>query len=98
MCKINGHSLFTYLAQPTWNAPKLFNSKKRAAEVQKANENAKETIAKNSDGDEISATASTAKVNNKKNQTLNSLRVPMESSDIGASVGSSSALGLNLGG
>ena len=98
MCKINGHSLFTYLVQPH-NASKLYTSERRASTLQKAKEEAAETIANNSDGEEISSTASTAKINNKqkKNQTLSSLRVPMESS-IGASVGSSTALGLNLGG
>lgn len=99
MCKINGHSLFTYIAQPH-NASKLYNSKKREAQVAAAQKTAAETIANNSQGDEVSETASTAKINNKqkKNQTLSSLRVPMESSNIGASVGASSALGLNLGG
>lgn len=100
MCKLNGHSIFSYMFQPAWNAKKLFTSKKNEAQVAAARINAAEEIAKNSDGEEISSTASTAKINNKqkKNQTLSSLRVPMESSNIGASVGSSNALGLNLGG
>lgn len=99
MCKINGHSIFTYMAQP-WNASKLYTSEKRATAVQKAKEEAADTIAKNTEGEEVSNTASTAKINNKqkKNQSLSSLRVPLESSNVGASVGSSSALGLNLGG
>lgn len=99
MCKINGHSIFSYIAQP-WNSTKLYTSNARAKEVSKAQTDAAETIAKNSDGDEMSDTASTAKMNNKnkKNQNLSSLRVPLESNSIGASVGSSSSLGLNLGG
>lgn len=99
MCKINGHSIFSYIAQP-WNVSKLYTSKKRDTAVQKAQQEAADTIAKNSDGEEVSNTASTAKINNnqKKNQSLSSLRVPLESENIGASVGSSNALGLNLGG
>lgn len=99
MCKINGHSIFSYIAQP-WNASKLYTSNQRASAVQKAQTDAAETIAKNTEGEEVSTTASTAKINNKlkKNQSLSSLRVPLESSNVGASVGSSTALGLNLGG
>ena len=99
MCKINGHSIFSYVAQP-WNASKLYTSEKRASAVQKAQTEAAETMAKNTEGEEVSTTASTAKINNKlkKNQSLSSLRVPLESSSVGASVGSSTALGLNLGG
>lgn len=99
MCKINGHSIFSYIAQP-WNASKLYTSNQRASAVQKSQTDAAETIAKNTDGDEVSNTASTAKINNKlkKKQSLSSLRVPLESSNVGASVGSSTALGLNLGG
>ena len=95
MCKINGHSIFSYLTQP-WNAQKLYTSNARNKAVQKAQTEATENIAKNSDGDEISETASTAK--KKKDRTLSSLRVPLESNNVGASVGSGSSLGLNLGG
>ena len=102
MCKINGHSLFTYIAQPH-NSGKLLESKKVAAQKAKANEQlkkAEEVKAANSQGDEISATASTATIagKKKKNQTLSSLRVPLEASTVGASLGNTSALGLNLGG
>lgn len=99
MCKINGHSLFTYIAQPHKSA-QLLSSKKTDTQVRKAEAQAAETIAKNSDGEEISSTAATAKINNKqkKNQSLSSLRVPLESANVGASVGGSTALGLNLGG
>ena len=99
MCKINGHSIFSYMVQP-WNASKLYTSNQRASATQKAQQEAADTIAKNSEGEEISSTAATAKINNKqkKNQSLSSLRVPLESSNIGASVGGSNALGLNLGG
>lgn len=99
MCKINGHNLFTYLAQPH-NSKKLYTSKERAKKVAQAEAQAAETIAKNSDGDEVSTTATTAKIGNKqkKNQTLSSLRVPLQGNGVGASVGGGSALGLNLGG
>ena len=99
MCKINGHSIFSYITQP-WNSKKLYTSKERANKVAAAKQQAAETIAKNSDGEEISSTATTAIVNNKqkKNQSLSSLRVPLETANVGASVGESTALGLNLGG
>ena len=97
MCKINGHSIFTYLVQPQ-NAKKLYSSNKRNNQVKQAQEEAAKTIAENSDGDEVSKTASVAQVNKvKKNQSLSSLRVPLENS-VGASLGGSQALGLNLGG
>lgn len=105
MCKINGHSLFTYLFKPAWEAPKTFNSKKKEQQadnaIKAAQQQVKADIEQNhSKGDEISETASTAKVNNKikKNQTLSSLRVPLETSNVGASVGGNTGLGLNLGG
>jgi hypothetical protein len=99
MCKINGHSLFTYLVQPH-NAKKLYSSHERAKREAAAKQQAEETKLANSDGDENAKTATTAQVNKqKKNQSLNSLRVPLESSNVGASVGSSGTpLGLNLGG
>lgn len=103
MCKINGHSIFTYLFKPAWKAPETFNSKKREQAVDNAVKQAevaaKADIEKNhSEGDEVSKTATVAQVNKgKKNQTLSSLRVPLENS-VGASLGGSQVLGLNLGG
>lgn len=99
MCKINGHSIFTYIAQPH-NAKKLYSSNDRAKAIKAAEQEAKEVILNNSKGDEVSQTASVAKINGKKttNQTLSSLRVPLQSNGVGASVGSGSPLGLNLGG
>ena len=98
MCKINGHSLFTYLFQPAWNAPKIFNSKKREESIRNAEEKAAETIKNNTEGDEVSKTAAVAQVNKpNKNQSLSSLRVPLENS-VGASLGGSQVVGLNLGG
>lgn len=97
MCKINGHSIFTYTTQP-WKAQQLYTSNKRASEVSQAQKNAAETLAQNTDGDENATTATTAKIRNpKKNQTLSSLRVPTETA-IGASLGGNTSLGLNLGG
>ena len=85
MCKINGHSLFSYMFQP-WNAQKLYTSNARTKEVAKAQADAAETMTNNSQGDEVSDTASTAKMNNKNknNRTLSSLRVPLESGNVGA--------------
>lgn len=97
MCKINGHSLFTYLVQPQ-NAKKLYSSHERNTKVRQAQEQAAETIANNTEGDEIAKTASVAQVNKgKKNQTLSSLRIPIENTT-GASLGGAKAVGLNLGG
>ena len=95
MCKINGHSLFTYIAQPH-NIKKLASSEKREAAIKQAQDEANKTIAENSDGDEIAKTATVAQQKKNKNQTLSSLRV--ESSKIGASVGAGTPVGLNLGG
>ena len=95
MCKINGHSLFTYLVQPQ-NAKKLYSSHERAKREAAAKQQAEETKLANSDGDENAKTATTAQVNKPtKNQTLSSLRV--QGNTVGASVGTS-PVGLNLGG
>lgn len=97
MCKINGHSLFSYIAQP-WNNKKLYTSKERASKVKQAQAEAAQTISENSVGDEVSKTANVAQVNKgKKNQSLSSLR-NQQSSSVGASLGGSQSLGLNLGG
>lgn len=95
MCKINGHSIFTYVAQP-WNSKKLYTSKEREDKIRQAQEEANKTIAENSEGDETAKTASVAQQRKNKNQTLSSLRV--ESSKVGASVGAGTPVGLNLGG
>lgn len=92
MCKINGHSIFSYMFQPVWNWKKLASSKARDKAVQEAQEESKNTITANSEGEEVAKTATTAKVNTvKTNQTLSSLRKP-----VGANV-DSGALGLNIG-
>ena len=95
MCKINGHSIFTYGTQP-WNAKKLWSSEKRADKIRQAQEEAAKTIEENSEGDENAKTATVAQQKKNKNQTLSSLRV--EQSKIGASVGAGTPVGLNLGG
>lgn len=95
MCKINGHSIFTYLVQPQ-NAKKLYSSERRADNIKKTQEEAEKTIAENTDGDENAKTANVAQMKKNKNQTLSSLRV--EQSKIGASVGAGTPVGLNLGG
>ena len=103
MCKINGQSIFKWMfATPLAVADevKYQKNKDNKRKIADAKAEAAETMANNTEGEEVSNTASTAKINNKqkKNQTLSSLRVPMESSNIGASVGSNNTLGLNLGG
>ena len=95
MCKINGHSLFTYIAQPH-NAKALASSEKRARAVEATKANSQADLEKNhSDGDENAKTATVARVNkSNKNQTLSSLRNP-----IGVNIGDGTTkLGLNLGG
>jgi len=99
MCKIDGQSIFKWMfATPI--AVKDEVKRKQNQKVDTAKQEAKEVILNNSKGDEVSQTASVAKINGKKtiNQTLSSLRVPLQSNGVGASVGSSSPLGLNLGG
>lgn len=95
MCKINGHSIFTYLVQPQ-NAKKLASSEKREAKIKEAQEEANKAINESSEGDELAKTANVAQQKKHKNQTLSSLRV--ESSKVGASVGAGTPVGLNLGG
>jgi hypothetical protein len=97
MCKINGHSIFTYLAQP-WNTKALASSDKRQRALNAAAAEAAKNVDASVEGDEISESAKTAQINKtKKNQSLSSLRTPLEAQDVGASVNSSS-VGLNLGG
>ena len=103
MCKINGQSIFKWMfATPFAIADevKYQKNKDNKRKIAEANTEAASTIAKNSNGDEISETATTAKINAKpkKNQSLSSLRVPLETSNVGASVGDNTNLGLNLGG
>lgn len=98
MCKINGHSLFSYMFQPAWNWKKLASSKERERRTADALNEAAQAKQDASKGDEVSKTASNAQVNKpNKNQSLSSLRVPLENS-VGASLGGTQALGLNLGG
>lgn len=95
MCKINGHSIFTYLVQPQ-NAKKLYTSHERDNKMKAAQEEANKAVQDSVEGDETAKTASVAQQKKNKNQTLSSLRV--ESSKVGASVGAGTPVGLNLGG
>ena len=95
MCKINGHSIFTYLVQPQ-NSKKLYTSHERDNKMKAAQEEANKAIQDSVEGDEVAKTASVAQQKKNKNQTLSSLRV--ESSKVGASVGAGTPVGLNLGG
>ena len=98
MCKINGHNLFTYAFQPVWNWKKIASSKERDKKTAEAVAKASEAKQNASEGDEVSKTANVAQVNKgKKSQSLSSLRT-QQSSSVGASLGGSQALGLNLGG
>ena len=97
MCKINGHNLFTYLAQP-YNMKKLYTDNERNKRVKAAKKVATQQINESSKGEEVSNTASIAQINqSKKNQTLSSLRVPLDQS-VGTSLGGTTSVGLNLGG
>jgi hypothetical protein len=95
MCKINGHSLFSYLVQPH-NAKKLYTSHERDSKMKAAQAEAEKAIQDSVEGDEVAKTASVAQQKKNKNQTLSSLRV--DSSKVGASVGAGTPVGLNLGG
>lgn len=103
MCKINGHSLFTYLAQP-WNSTKLLRSKQEAnnrAQQQQLDAlteqyNTQEASIKNQDLIQTTAKSVTTKKDTKRD--LSSLRVPLNTANTGASIGGASGLGLNLGG
>ena len=97
MCKINGHNLFTYAFQPVWNWKKLYSSKERDAKLSAAKKKAANKMLENSKGNEVSKTASIAQVHTPKNQSLSSLRVPLEQ-NVGTSLGGASSVGLNLGG
>lgn len=84
--------------QPVWNWKKIASSKERERRTADALNEAAQAKQEASNGDEVSKTASVAQVNKgKKNQSLSSLRVPLENS-VGASLGGTQALGLNLGG
>lgn len=101
MCKINGHSLFTYIAQP-WNTKKLQESKKNERELNQARQEAVEALNNSNDAvKETELNQSTAKSVQTKKATkrdLSSLKVPLATSQTGASIGGASGLGLNLGG
>lgn len=97
MCKINGHNIFTYLAQP-WNTKSLASSDKRQRALAQAADEAAKNVDASVEGDEISESAKTAQINKtKKNQSLSSLRTPVETG-VGASINGATTVGLNLGG
>lgn len=99
MCKINGHSIFTYVSH-IGNVSEVYNSKKNSKKIEEAEEAAEEKVDEaltEEGGDETSTTVSTAKINKSKHQTLSSLRVPLEEDDVGTST-SDTGIGLNLGG
>lgn len=101
MCKINGQSIFKWMfATPLAVADevKYQKNKKNKAAINEAQTEATQKINDNSNGDENAKTATVAQVNKlNKNQTLSSLRVPLDST-VGASLGGAKAVGLNLGG
>lgn len=101
MCKINGQSIFKWMfATPLAIADevKYQKNKDNKRKIADANTEAAKNKLDNSNGDEVASTASTAKMKQHKNQSLNSLTVPMEGSKVGASVGAGTPVGLNLGG
>lgn len=101
MCNINGHSIFTYLFQP-WNASALYTSHARQKQVNEAlarEAKAKEEANSKIKGDKIAKTVATAQINKRTNsQNLSTLRIPLETSKVGANTNTSSTVGLNLGG
>lgn len=101
MCKINGHSIFSYIAQP-WNGKRLASSKKREQEITKAQQEvaiAQETRDKATSESELNqSTAKSVQTKKATKRDLSSLKVPLATSQTGASIGGASGLGLNLGG
>ena len=98
MCKINGHSIFTYLFQP-WNAGKIATSKKNEKKIMQAQQQVDEANAAVKNEELQQDTATTTKKDSNKRQDLSSLRIPLNTSNTGASIsGDSTKLGLNLGG
>lgn len=94
MCKINGHSIFTYMFQP-WNASKLYNSNARAKETAAAQAEKEEAERKAAIGETDEETATVAKTNESKNKEITSLRVPLKTQGVGSNV-SQDRVGLNL--
>ena len=98
MCTINGHSIFTYLFQP-WNAKKIATSKQNEKKIIQAQQQVDEANAAVKNEELQQDTATTTKKDSNKRQDLSSLRIPLNTSNTGASVsGDSTKLGLNLGG
>ena len=98
MCKINGHSIFTYMFQP-WNAGKIAASKQNEKKRAQAARQVEEANAEVKNEELQQDTATTTKKDTNKRQDLSSLRIPLNTSNSGASIsGDSRRLGLNLGG
>lgn len=93
MCKINGHSIFSYMFQPAWNWKKLATSKKDTEATQAE-------TAQNTEIPDTETTEKTGSLSSKKTkkQNLNSLKVPLNTTNTGMSMGSQTSVGLNLGG
>ena len=98
MCKINGHSIFTYMFQP-WNIGKIAASKQNEKKRVQAVRQVEEANAEVKNEELQQDTATTTKKDTNKRQDLSSLRIPLNTSNSGASIsGDSTRLGLNLGG
>ncbi len=96
MCKINGHSIFSYMFQPAWNWKKLATSKKNGAGSAGNHTNTIENM-NVSDTETTEKTGSLSSKKTKK-QDLSSLKVPLNTSSTGATIGNQTSVGLNLGG
>jgi hypothetical protein len=95
MCKVNGHSWFTYMAQP-WNARKLRNSKKRAAQLAAEREKA-EALENQVTNEELATESATSvKANTDNKNDIGSLRVPLNTQKTGLNK-NDTIIGLNLG-
>lgn len=92
MCKVNGHSIFSYMFQPVWNWKKLSNSKKKGNAAQNTEEVEAPTVPAK---DTLQDTAKSAQTNKPTNKDITSLRVPLNTQGTGSNSGTKQ-LGLNL--
>lgn len=98
MCKINGQSIFKWMfATPlaVVDEFKRQKDKKKNTDVGSTSEEIKNTNVSDSETTEKTGTLTSKKTNK---QDLSKLRIPLNTSNTGASVGTPSSIGLNLGG
>ena len=92
MCKINGHSIFTYMFQsPLFKWKKLYTSKKKS----KKKDTELPTNVSNTETAEKTGSLASKETNKR---DLSSLKIPLNTPNVGAQIGRPSSVGLNLGG